>query len=448
MANQIIKQEQVMDMNNLSQHKIAQANQLIDSVARMDSLPMKLFELAVGGIDSTGEASEARKSLLDKNLVVSFLPQTEQQKVSNQYLAEVMYKLQKTSVFSFQTANEQGQIKEVTISPITSTEITEGEDVIVIRFAPEIMPYITELKHDFTQYSLADISRLGSRNEIAIYKMLMRYFNEYRIRERKHTLSPEARANLLNPMIQLSQIRYITDTTNKYSAFKDFERFVLKKAITSINKHTEFAITYNKHKSGRRISKIQFHISKAGIIADPHATGNQPAAARLNQPATASQPQPATADLTEFLTNRYTAMLMANQLINPAAITTNEALRLDYLTKLYPLYTEFTAKYDGQKLQQHLAYVAEHKSGDANLDYLIHALADYQSKLAHPASTPSIATSRPKHNRINESLPEWARDDAPYVAEPVSDELIRKSKEALAQLRQQEKALDNQSNNQ
>lgn len=426
-----------MDMNNLSQHKIAQANQLIDSVARMDSLPMKLFELAVGGIDSTGEASKARKSLLDKNLVVSFLPQTEQQKVSNQYLAEVMYKLQKTSVFSFQTANEQGQIKAVTISPITSTEITEGEDVIVIRFAPEIMPYITELKHDFTQYSLADISRLGSRNEIAIYKMLMRYFNEYRVREWKHTLSLEARANLLNPMIKLSQIRYITDTTNKYSAFKDFERFVLKKAITSINKHTEFAITYNKHKSGRRISKIQFHISKAGITADLHATGNQPAAANLKQPATA--------DLTEFLTNRYTAMLMANQLINPAAITTNEALRLDYLTKLYPLYAEFTAKYDGQKLQQHLAYVAEHKSGDANLDYLIHALADYQSKLAHPTSSPSVAITRPKRNRINESLPAWARDDEPYVAEPVSAELIRQSKEALARLRQQEKAQDNQS---
>lgn len=240
---------------------------------------------------------------------------------------------------------------------------------------------------------------------------------------------------LKNPIIDVSFLRRITESKSKYRNFADFNRYIISKAVKDINQHTSFAITYDKIKSGRYVTQVQFHIK---------SQNNKPSDGLTAQP-TASQTQPATADLTGFLTNRYTAMLMANQLINPAAITTNEALRLDYLTKLYPLYTEFTAKYDGQKLQQHLAYVAEHKSGDANLDYLIHALADYQSKLAHPASNPPIATNRPKRNRINESLPTWARDDEPYVAEPVSAELIQQSKEALARLRQQEKAQDNQS---
>lgn len=419
------------NLDHLDHHKIAQANELVEAVAKMDTLPMKLFEIAVGAVDSTAASDKYRTVEISKQLIQEFLPRRDAADVTQRTLARVMQDLRESSGFEIELIDEYGQRDTIGIQPITQTEVKEDRDHVSITFSPEIMPYITELKKNFTQYSLEDIGNLSSKNSIAIYKLLMKSYNRYlNLRKRGREANEST-----NPIIDVRELRRVTNVLDKYRNFTDFNRFVISKAVKDITQHTSFAITYDKIKSGRYVTQVQFHIK---------GQNNKPSDGLTAQP-TANLKQPATADLTEFLTNRYTAMLMANQLINPTAITTNEALRLDYLTRLYPLYTEFTAKYDGQKLQQHLAYVAEHKSGDANLDYLIHALADYQSKLAHPASTLAIATNRPKRNRINESLPTWARDDEPYVAEPVSAELIQQSKEALARLRQQEKELDNQS---
>ena len=432
MPNNNLTQNGVIIMDNLDHPKIAQANELVEAVAKMDTLPMKLFEIAVGAVDSTAASDKYRVARIDKQLVLSFLPRQQAATIaSEQRLASAMQRLREKSGFELTIPNEDGGTSIVGIQPITRTETNEHKSYVEIALSSEIMPYITELKKNFTQYSLKDIGNLGSRDAISIYKILMEKYNQAK------RVTDTYRANTLkNPIIAVSFLRRITESKSKYRNFADFNRYIISKAVKDINQHTSFTITYDKIKSGRYVTQVQFHIK------DQNSKRSDGLTARLTQPAATSQTQPATAGLTEFLTNRYTAMLMANQLINPAAITTNEALRLDYLTKLYPLYAEFTAKYDGQKLQQHLAYVAEHKSGDANLDYLIHALADYQSKLAHPASTPSIAANRPKGNRISEPLPEWAQDDTPYVAEPVSAELIRKSKEALARLRQQEKAIE------
>lgn len=431
MPNNNLTQNGVIIMDHLDHHKIAQANELVEAVAKMDALPMKLFEIAVGAVDSTAASDKYRTVEISKQLIQEFLPRRDAVNATQRTLARVMQDLRESSGFEVELIDEYGQRDTIGIQPITQTEVKEARDHVSITFSPEIMPYITELKKNFTQYSLEDIGNLSSKNSIAIYKLLMKSYNRYlNLRKRGREANEST-----NPIIDVRELRRVTNVLDKYRNFTDFNRFVISKAVKDINQHTSFTITYDKIKSGRYVTQVQFHIK---------GQNNKPSDGLTAQP-TANLKRPATADLTEFLTNRYTAMLMANQLINPAAITTNEALRLDYLTKLYPLYTEFTAKYDGQKLQQHLAYVAEHKSGDANLDYLIHALADYRSKLAHPASNPPIATNRPKRNRINESLPTWARDDEPYVAEPVSAELLRQSKEALARLRQQEKELDNQS---
>ena len=419
MPSNNLTQNGVIIMDNLNHHKIAQANELVEAVAKMDTLPMKLFELAVGAVDSTAASDQYRVARIDKQLVLSFLPRRQAAATaSEQRLADAMQRLREKSGFELTIPDENGGTSIVGIQPITRTATDENKSYIEIAFAPEIMPYITELKKNFTQYSLEDISNLGSRNAIAIYKILMEHYNQA-----KRVPDLRRADTLKNPVIDVSFLRQITEAKSKYPNFADFNRYIISKAVTDINQHTSFTITYDKIKSGRYVTQVQFHLK--GQHSKP--SGGP----------TAQSNQPVTADLTAFLTNHYTAMLMANQLINPAAITTNEALRLDYLTKLYPLYAKFTAKYDDRKLQQHLAYVAEHQSGDANLDYLVHALADYQNKLAHPASQPSVTTNRPKRNRIQAPLPAWARDDAQPVIEPVSDESIRQAKEALARLKGQ-----------
>ncbi len=430
MLNNRLTQSGAVIMNNLSNHKIAQANELVEAVAKMDTLPMKLFEIAVGAVDSTASSEQYRTAHIDKRLVLSFLPrQQATQMATEQGLAKAMQRLRERSGFELTVSGKDGGMDIIGIQPITQTETDEHKDYVSITFSPEIMPYITELKKNFTQYSLEDIGNLSSRDAIALYKILMEKHNQA-----KRATNSQQAATLHNPTIEVAFLRRITESNNKYHNFADFNRYVISKAVKDINKHTNFTITYDKLKSGRYVTRVQFHISdrNANLTAKRDA---KPATKQAHQTNQANQTAPS---LTEFLTNQYTALLMANQLINTAEITTNEQSRLDYLTKLYPLYAEFIAKYDKRKLSQHLEYVAEHKQGDASLDYLVAALKDYQSKLDHPTSKQPTAATRRKQTRINEALPTWAQSDTRDAVEPASAESIRLAKEALAQLREQE----------
>jgi len=70
--------------------------------------------------------------------------------------------------------------------------------------------------------------------------------------------------------IPLSSLKEYLNSTDKYPRFFDFERYVLKKAISDINTFTDFNVEYKKIKSGlkgsNKITTINFTINKSRQI--------------------------------------------------------------------------------------------------------------------------------------------------------------------------------------
>ncbi|MFD3389025.1 replication initiation protein, partial [Ligilactobacillus salivarius] len=92
-----------MDLQN---KKVVQSNTLIKAIAKMDALPLKLFELAVANVDTKEKDPEVE---LEKDLIRTFLPRTNA--LRHDYLQTIMTNLMDKSTFTVKYTKENGKKK-------------------------------------------------------------------------------------------------------------------------------------------------------------------------------------------------------------------------------------------------------------------------------------------------------------------------------------------------
>ncbi|MCT3049679.1 RepB family plasmid replication initiator protein [Leuconostoc mesenteroides] len=239
-------------------------NSLITSIAKMDKTPLKMFELAVSLIDTENPPKD-QTVYLSKQELFAFFHVDDSNKHSR--FKEAIEKMQKQAFFKIKKAKEKGYEFE-SIVPIPYVKWADYHDEVTIRFSPEIMPYLINLKTNFTQHALSEISELNSKYAIILYRWLSMNYNQYEHYSVKGGRREEQVESYCNPIITIRELRDTTDTVSEYKKFTDFERRVLKDPIKEITNHTSFNVTYEKVKKGRSIESIVFHISKNQVADD------------------------------------------------------------------------------------------------------------------------------------------------------------------------------------
>ncbi|WP_282670647.1 RepB family plasmid replication initiator protein, partial [Lactococcus cremoris] len=257
-------QKQVLTLNELSKRKVVEHNSLITSIAKMDKTPLKMFELAVSCIN-TEEPPKDNTVYLSKRDLFAFFKVSDNDKHSR--FKQAVEKMQKQAFF--QIKEEQGKgFKFKSIVPIPYVEWTDYNDEVKIEFHREIMPYLINLKKNFTQHALSDIAELNSKYSIILYRWLSMQYNQYEHYSVKGGRRAEQVEAYRNPSISIKELRIITDTVNSYKQFTRFNNDVLKTPLDEINAHTSFNVTYDKIKKGRSIDSIVFHIEKKRMADD------------------------------------------------------------------------------------------------------------------------------------------------------------------------------------
>ena len=250
--------KQVCHMDEIQKRKVVQHNDLISSVAKMDKIPLKIFELAVSCID-TDNPPKDNIIYLSKSELFTFFKVNDSNKHSR--FKQAIEVMQKQAYFNIKANKELG-IEYESIVPIPYIKWTDYTDEVILQFQPQIMPYLIELKKNFTQYALSDVMELNSKYSIILYKWLSMNYNQYEHYSIKGGRREEQLEVYQNPSISIKELRIMTDTINLYKTFKDFDSYVLKNSLKEINEHTHFNVSYEKLKVGRSIDRIQFHISK------------------------------------------------------------------------------------------------------------------------------------------------------------------------------------------
>lgn len=342
-------QKQVLTLNELSKRKVVEHNSLITSIAKMDKTPLKMFELAVSCIN-TEEPPKDNIVYLSKRDLFAFFKVSDNDKHSR--FKEAIEKMQKQAFFQIKEEAGKG-FKFKSIVPIPYVEWTDYHDEVKIEFHREIMPYLINLKKNFTQHALSDLAELNSKYSIILYRWLSMNYNQYEHYSAKGGRRAEQVESYRNPSISIKELRIMTDTVNDYERFQSLETWILKKPLEEINAYTPFNVTYDKIKKGRSIDSIVFHIEKKRCADDNSYKLND----KMYQAEQAKKEETEDRLAIEAMKNKYTKLLLDNMLLSPYEMT-DTAIMAGLQQHVYPLYDELKDLHGMKAVQDHLSYVA------------------------------------------------------------------------------------------
>ena len=410
-------QKQVLTLNDLEKRKVVEHNSLITSIAKMDKTPLKMFELAVSCID-TEKQLEDNTVYLSKRDLFAFFKVSDNDKHSR--FKEAVEKMQKQAFFKIKEKKDKGFEFE-NIVPIPYVKWTDYNDEVSIRFSPEIIPYLVNLKKNFTQHALSDLAELNSKYSIILYRWLSMNYNQYEHYSVKGGRREEQVESYRNPTISIKELRTMTDTVKLYKEFRDLDKRVLKESLEEINTHTSFNVTYEKVKKGRSIDSIVFHITKKPVAKNEYYKQEEQDPVYLENKADREVKQQAL--FTEAMQSPYTKLLGEKWLINVADMQDISTMT-GLAEKVYPLYDELKEARGLKGVETHLSYVASKQEGYSKrnvVKYLKTAIEGYLATIAlQDLEQPERAnTKKPKPRTLEEVAKDFLPD---YQNETTAEE--------------------------
>ncbi|MBZ5955935.1 RepB family plasmid replication initiator protein [Leuconostoc gasicomitatum] len=361
-----LKTRKVQTLNELSKRKVVEHNSLITSIAKMDKTPLKMFELAVSLID-TENPPEDHTVYLSKREMFAFFNVDDSNKHSR--FKEAIEKMQKQAFFQIKKEHDKG-FKFVSIVPIPYVEWTDYNDEVKIEFHREIMPYLINLKTNFTQHALSDIAELNSKYAIILYRWLSMNYNQYDHYSVKGGRREKQVESYRNPTMSIQDLRQMTDTVDEYKRFYNFEKWVLKEPLSEITNHTTLNVTYEKIKKGRSIDSIVFHITKKQVADDSsYKLGDRDYIdGKIRQEESENEL------VLQAMDSPYTKLLMEHFLLSYLDLMDKKILA-GLQKNVYPLYDELKDLRGVNGVKEHLAYIRDKQD-----DYSKKNIAKYLKK--------------------------------------------------------------------
>lgn len=223
------------------EHYVSQHNKLIEHRGTMTIMEQKLLRTIVSEIRMDDvELNDYMINVSD----FKELTKTAHKDIYNQ-LDEATTKLMRR-IIEIRDVDKKGKRSFKKLTIMTKAEYKEGEGQIFIRLNDEIKPYLLELKNQFTQYQLKYVMQMKSVHALRVYELLKQYENTATRRRE----------------FEIGELKIILGVEDKYSAFKDFEKYVLAVAKKEINTLTDIEIDYKKIYQGRgkKVVGIEFSI--------------------------------------------------------------------------------------------------------------------------------------------------------------------------------------------
>ena len=412
-------QKQVYTLNEIEKRKVVEHNSLITSIAKMQKTALKMFELAVSCIDTENPPKD-NIIYLSKKELFSFFDVSSASKHTR--FKEAIEYMQKQAFFQIKEEKNKGY-EMTSIVPIPTVKWNSYNDDVMIQFNQFIMPYLIDLKAEFTQYKISELKELNSKYSLILYRWLAMNYSQYEHYSNKGGRREEQVEAYRNPSITVKELREITDTINEYKEIYDFEKRVLKKSLAEINAHTSFNVTYDKIKKGRSIDSIQFHIAKKEqpIELNGEYKEREQDPAYLQGKVNKEVNQQAL--FAEAMQSPYTMELITSTLLSPVEMT-DINLMANLQQEVYLLYKELENIVGLEGVRKHLEYVSNKKldySKPNLVKYLKTAVMRYldsgDTKQSEKDKTKYIK-SKGKATPVASKTPEWYEPDYKNETDP------------------------------
>ena len=136
--------------------------------------------------------------------------------------------------------------EEVLCRWLAKARANKRSGIARIKLDEDLVPYLFDLKEQFTQYQLYNVLGMKSAFSVRIYELMKSY-------SFRHTI--EIDLDKLKKLLMVEDVK-------SYNRFADFRRFVLEKAQSEINELTDIDMSFEPIKTGRKVTSIRFTIEE------------------------------------------------------------------------------------------------------------------------------------------------------------------------------------------
>lgn len=146
--------------------------------------------------------------------------------------------------FEYEDIHEQtGKLARHVIRWVQKITYIDAAGMVELQFTDAVIPLITRLSEQYTEYELKQVSELQSEYSIRLYELMMQWkaigkTNRISVDDLRRKLGVEP---------------------EQYKKMNNFKARVLDHAVNQINKHTDIQSEYEQHKDGRVIVGFTFN---------------------------------------------------------------------------------------------------------------------------------------------------------------------------------------------
>ena len=127
---------------------------------------------------------------------------------------------------------------------VSQVEYREGSGYIKIKFAPGMIPLITELKNNFTTYELEHTTKFKSSYSHRIYQLLNQWKSVGRVK------------------IKLDGMRQRLELGEYYDVYFRLKQKILEPSLKEINAYSNFKVEMSEIKEGRKVVGLEFRFKE------------------------------------------------------------------------------------------------------------------------------------------------------------------------------------------
>jgi plasmid replication initiation protein len=228
-----------MNTKNLT---VCKSNAVIQAGYQLSLNEQRVVLASIGLVDPRKELLVTdRFELSAKDFVVIF---GVTEKNAYRTLIEVAQTLFKRYVVIEKPFPDNPKVTKLQTHWISSICYMESEGKIALTFAPDLIPYLTQLKGSFTRYDLKHIGNMTSTYGIRLYELLMQW---------KNTGIREIEIEWLKKQFQLD---------SSYDRMDNLKRRVIDPAVKDINQHSNYQARWEQRKTGRKVTHLVFTFSE------------------------------------------------------------------------------------------------------------------------------------------------------------------------------------------
>lgn len=221
-------------MSNLIAYK---SNALIEASYKLTLQEQRVLLMCIGKLNPQDEQPEKKFQLTANEFFLAF-PDMGKENAERHLQSAIDRLWDRSIIINWKDKKEeirwiQGRAKYFT-----------GEGKIELVFSDLIMPYLTQLKGQFTSIAVKNVSALKRTYSIRIYELLMQF---------KKTG---------DRLISVDDFRSMLGLEEKYSQFKRLNDDVIKPAIQELNEKSDLMILVDTVKKGRRVVALHFQFKE------------------------------------------------------------------------------------------------------------------------------------------------------------------------------------------